>query len=144
MQRADAPYVGFAASCLTVGETRCHASLKNGLHQRFGSEPEGTPGHNNRFKPEQRSSRMFRPTFMTLEGLPVDQVVGGRLIEGEVKMENLVVQVLCKVDLLLWFMNQQDTFTWHRHHIYLLPVSLWEKQIIILVYLCLTFLVIFR
>lgn len=64
------------------------------------------------------------------EGLHVDQVVGGSLVEGVVKVENLVVQVLCKVHLLLWFMNQQDTFTRHRHHIYLLPVNLWERQII--------------
>lgn len=64
------------------------------------------------------------------EGLHVDQVVGGTLVEGVVEVENLVVQVLCKVHLLLWFMNQQDTLTRHRHHIYLLPVSLWERQII--------------
>lgn len=57
-QRADAPYMGFAASCLTICETCCHASFKNGLHQRFGREPIETTGHNINFKPEKRRTRM--------------------------------------------------------------------------------------
>lgn len=131
VQQADAPYMGFAASRLTVGETRCHASFKNGLHQRFRREPEEIIGpDNNHFKNCAKKNQNGQSTFKMREGLHVDQVVGGTLVEGVVEVENLVVQVLCKVHLLLWFMNQQDTFTRHRHHIYLLPVSLWEKQII--------------
>lgn len=59
VQQADAPYMGFAASCLTVGETRCHASFKNGLYQRFRCEPEEIIGRdNNHFKTAQRRTRM--------------------------------------------------------------------------------------
>lgn len=60
--------------------------------------------------------------------LLVDQVVGGCLIKGVVKVEDLVVQVLGKVHLLFWLMNKQGTFSRYRHHIYLLSINLWETQ----------------
>lgn len=43
-------------------------------------------------------------------------------------MEDLVVQVLGKVHLLLWLMNQQGTISRYRHHIYLLFSDLWKTQ----------------
>lgn len=53
----------------------------------------------------------------------VDQVVGGGLIKGVVKVEDLVVQVLGKIHLLFWLMNQQGPFSRYRHHVYLLSVN---------------------
>ena len=38
--------------------------------------------------------------------LLVNQVIGGTFIEGVVKVEDLVVQVLCEVHLLFWLMDQ--------------------------------------
>lgn len=58
VQQAAAPYMGFATSCLAVGKTRCHASFKNGLHQRFRCEPEEIMGRdNNHSKTVQRRTR---------------------------------------------------------------------------------------
>lgn len=63
-----------------------------------------------------------------MKSLLVDQVVGGGLIKGVVKVEDLVVQVLGKVHLLFWLMNEQGTFSRYRHHIYLLSINLWETE----------------
>lgn len=43
-------------------------------------------------------------------------------------MEDLVVQVLGKVHLLFGLMDEQGASPRYRHHIYLLPTSLWETQ----------------
>lgn len=52
--------------------------------------------------------------------LLVDQVVGGGLIEGVVKVEDLVVQVLGEVHLLFGLMDQHSTSPRYRHDIDLL------------------------
>lgn len=33
-------YMGFSATCLTVCKARRHTTFKNGLNQRFSSEPK--------------------------------------------------------------------------------------------------------
>lgn len=63
-----------------------------------------------------------------MKTLLVDQVIGGGLIKGVVKVEDLVVQVLGKVHLLFGLMNEQGASPRYRHHIYLLPANLWETQ----------------
>lgn len=39
IQKAESSYMSLPASCLAIGETCCHATFENGLHQRFGCEP---------------------------------------------------------------------------------------------------------
>lgn len=62
------------------------------------------------------------------DSLLVDQVVGGTLIEGVIKVKDLVVQVLGQVHLLFWLMDQQNTHPRYRHHINLFPVDLCTRQ----------------
>lgn len=38
--------------------------------------------------------------------LLVDQIIGGSLIKGVVKVEDLVVQILGEVHLVFWLVNQ--------------------------------------
>lgn len=38
-QQAEA-YMSLPTSSLAVGETCCHSTFENGMHQRFGCEPE--------------------------------------------------------------------------------------------------------
>lgn len=59
--------------------------------------------------------------------LLVDQIVGGGLVKGVVELEHLVVQVLGEIHLLLGLVHEQGTFSWHRHHVYLLFVHLWNR-----------------
>lgn len=75
---------------------------------------------------KQIMTNMSREKKKKTKLLLVDQIVGGGLVKGVVKLEYLMVQVLGEIHLLLWLMNKQRTVSWHRHHIDFLSVGLWK------------------
>lgn len=40
VKQAEPSYMSLPTSRLAIGETCCHCTVKNGLHQRFGCEPK--------------------------------------------------------------------------------------------------------
>lgn len=53
--------MSLAAACLAIGETCCHTTFKNGLHQRFSCEPNKIRQENNHIETNQKQTvfRMF-------------------------------------------------------------------------------------
>ena len=54
---------------------------------------------------------------MTVLHSPVNQFIGGRVIEGEVKSEVLILQILGQIHFGLRFMHNHIFFVWDGHNV---------------------------